>query len=81
VDDDTRLRWAQLNSLIVTVKGVHSCCLRGSCVSCCQVDTLHGYFILIQISATLSDMGEACSLLSFHRSAILPCSHETIGYV
>jgi hypothetical protein len=34
-------------------------------VSCCQVDTLQGYFILIRISMTPSDMGEACSLLSF----------------
>jgi hypothetical protein len=26
-------------------------------------------------------MGEACSLLSFHRSAIHLCSHESFGYV
>jgi hypothetical protein len=64
VEDDTRVRWAQLNSLIVTVKGGHSCCLRGSRVLCCQVDTLQGYIILIRISATPSDMGEACSLCS-----------------
>jgi hypothetical protein len=81
VEDGTRVRWARLNSLFVLAKGGHSCCLRGSRVSCCQVDTLHGYFILIRISATPSDMGEACSLLSFRRSAISPCSHETYGYV
>jgi hypothetical protein len=46
------------------MKGGHSCCLRGSRVSCCQVDTLQGYIILIRISATPSDMGEACSLCS-----------------
>jgi hypothetical protein len=49
---------------IVIVKGAHSCCLRGSCVSCCQVDTLQGYIILIRISATPSNMGEAYSLCS-----------------
>jgi hypothetical protein len=64
VEDDTRVRWAQLNSLIVTVKGGPSCCLRSSRVLCCQVDTLQGYIILIRISATPSDMGEACSLCS-----------------
>jgi hypothetical protein len=37
--------------------------------------------LLIQISATPSDMGEACSLLSFRRSAIPLCSHESFGYV
>jgi hypothetical protein len=81
VEDGTRAWWAWLNTLIVIKKGGHSCCLRVSRVSCCQVDTLQGYFILIRISVTPSDMGEAYSLLSFRRSAILPCSHETIGYV
>jgi hypothetical protein len=48
----------------------------------CHVARLLPYKdILIRISATLSDMGDACSLLSFRRSAILPCSHETYGYV
>jgi hypothetical protein len=64
VKDDTKVRWARLNSLIVIVKGGHSCCLRGSCVSCCHYDTLQGYIILIQISATPLDMGEACSQCS-----------------
>jgi hypothetical protein len=64
VEDDTRVRWVQLNSLIVIMKCGHSCCLRGSRVSCCQVDTLQGYVILIQISATPSDIGETCSLCS-----------------
>jgi hypothetical protein len=64
VEDDTRVRWARLNSLIVIVKGGHSCCLRGSRVSCCQVDTLHGHIILIRISVTPSNMVEACSLCS-----------------
>jgi hypothetical protein len=43
VEDGTRVQWAQLNSLIVLAKGGHSCCIRDSCVSCCQVDTLQGY--------------------------------------
>jgi hypothetical protein len=73
MEDDTTVRWAQLNSLIIIAKGGHSCCLRGSRVSCSQVDTLQGCFILIQISVTPSDMGDACSLLSFYRSAISPC--------
>jgi hypothetical protein len=30
---------------------------------------------------TPSDMGEACSLLSFRKSAIPLCSHESYGYV
>jgi hypothetical protein len=62
VEDGTRVRQARLNFFIVLTKGVHLCCLRGSCVSCCQVDTLQGYIILIRISTTPSDMGEACSL-------------------
>jgi hypothetical protein len=64
VEDGTRVWWARLNSLIVIVKGGRSCCLRGSRVSCCQVDTLQGYIILIRISTTPSNMGEACSLCS-----------------
>jgi hypothetical protein len=62
VEDDPWVWWAQLNSLIVIVKGGHSCCLRDSRVSCCQIDTLQCYIIFIRISATPSDMGEACSL-------------------
>jgi hypothetical protein len=81
MEDSTKVRWTRLNSLIVLVKGGHSYCLRGSRVSYCRIDTLQGYFILIQISTTPSDMGEACSLLSFRRSAISPCSQETYGYV
>jgi hypothetical protein len=77
VEDGTRIRWARLDFLIVITKGDHSCCLRGSCVSYCLV-TLQG-LILIRISATHSDMGDACSLLSFCRSAISPCSRETYG--
>jgi hypothetical protein len=64
VEDGTRVRWAWLNSLIVITKGGHSCSLGGSHVSYCQVGTLQGYIILIRISATPSDMGEACSLCS-----------------
>jgi hypothetical protein len=64
VEDGTRVRWARFNSLIVIVKGGHSCWLHGSCVSCCQVNTLQGYIILIRISATPLYMGEACSLCS-----------------
>jgi hypothetical protein len=79
VEDDTRVRWARLDSLIVNAKDGHSWYLCGSCVSCCQVISL-ARWLLIQISVTPSDMGEAYSLLSFHRSAI-PCSHESFGYV
>jgi hypothetical protein len=64
VEDDTRVRWIRLNSLIVIVKSGIWCCLRVSRVSCCQVDTLQGYILLIQISATPMDIGEACSLCS-----------------
>jgi hypothetical protein len=64
MEDGTRVQWAWLNTLIVIKKGGHSCCLRVSCVSCCQVDTLQGYIILIRISVIASDMGEACSLCS-----------------
>jgi hypothetical protein len=64
MEDDTRVWWARLNSLIVITKGGNSCCLRDSRVSCCQVDTLQGYIILIRISVTPSDMGEACSQCS-----------------
>jgi hypothetical protein len=49
------------DSLIVIVKGGHSCCLHGSCVSCCQIISL-ARCILIRISVTPSEMGEACSL-------------------
>jgi hypothetical protein len=61
VEDSTRLRWARLDSLIVIVKGIHSCFLRGSRVSCCQVFSL-AMRLLIRISATPSDMCEAYSL-------------------
>jgi hypothetical protein len=64
VEDDTKVQWAWLNSLIVIMKGGHSCCLCGLRVSSCQVDTLQGYIIFIRISATPSNMGEACSLSS-----------------
>jgi hypothetical protein len=64
MEDGTRVWCARLNSLIVVTKGGHSCCLLCSHVSCCQVDTLQGYIILIQIAATPSNMGEACSLCS-----------------
>jgi hypothetical protein len=69
----------RLDSLIVIVKGGHSCCLCGSRVSCCQVISL-AMCTLIQISMTPSDMGDACSLLSFHRSVISLCSYEIYGY-
>jgi hypothetical protein len=48
------------DSLIVIVKGGHSCCLHGSHVSCYQVIFL-ARWLLIQISVTPSDIGEACS--------------------
>jgi hypothetical protein len=42
VEDGTRVRWVRLNYLIVIMKGGHSCCLRGSHVSCCQINTFQG---------------------------------------
>jgi hypothetical protein len=39
----TRVRWAQLDSLIVVVNYGHSWFLYGSRVSCCQVVTLQSY--------------------------------------
>jgi hypothetical protein len=69
----TRVRWARLDSLIVTMNYGHSCCLHGSCVSCCQVIFLTRW-LLIRISVTPLDMCDTCSLLSFHRSATSPCS-------
>jgi hypothetical protein len=68
------------NSLIVIAKGGHSCCLCGSRVSCYQVISLTRC-ILIRISVTPSDMGDAWLLLLFCRSAILLCSYEIYGYV
>jgi hypothetical protein len=59
--DGTRVRWARLDSLIVKANGGHSWYLCNSRVSCCQVISL-AMWLLIQISATPSDMGDACSL-------------------
>jgi hypothetical protein len=39
-EDDTRVRRARLDFLLVIVKGSYSCCLRGSRVSCCQIISL-----------------------------------------
>jgi hypothetical protein len=75
----TRIWWARLDSLIVIVNCGHSYCLHGSCVSCCQVISL-AWWLLIRISTIPSDMSDACSLLSFRRSAISPCSYEIYGY-
>jgi hypothetical protein len=61
VEDGTRVRWARLDSLIVNAKGGHSWYLCGSRVSCCEVISLTRW-LLIRISATPSDMDEACSL-------------------
>jgi hypothetical protein len=78
----TTLGWGRTrpDSLIVIVKGGHSWCLCGSRVSCCHVISL-ARRLLIRISVTPSDMGEAYSLLSFYRSVISSCSHETYDYV
>jgi hypothetical protein len=76
----TRVRWDWLDSLIVIVKRGHSCCLRGSHVSCCWI-IFHARWLLIWISVTPSDIGDACSLLSFRISAISLCSYEIYGYV
>jgi hypothetical protein len=59
----TNVLWGQLDSLIVIVNYSHSWCLCDSHVSCRKVILL-ARCILIQNSATPSDMGEACSLCS-----------------
>jgi hypothetical protein len=55
---------------------------RGACVAhvCHVARLLPCKVILIQISATPSDMGDACSLLSFRRSAISLCLYEIYDY-
>jgi hypothetical protein len=59
----TTLGWGRTwpDSLIVIAKGGHLWCLRGSRVSCYQVISL-ARWLLIRISVTPSDMGEAWSL-------------------
>jgi hypothetical protein len=43
---------------------------------------LSGHFpCKVTIDSNLCDTGEACSLLSFRRSAIPLCLHESFGYV
>jgi hypothetical protein len=56
---------------------------RGACVAhvCHVVRLLPCKVISIQISVTPSDMGDACSLLSFCRSVISLCSYEIYVYV
>jgi hypothetical protein len=56
---------------------------RGACVAhvCHVVRLLPCKVILIHISMTPSDMGDAGSLLSFRRSDISLCSYEIYGYV
>jgi hypothetical protein len=58
------VRWAWLDSLIVVMNCCHSCGLRGSRVSCCQVITL-ARFKLARVSVTLSNMSDTCPLQSF----------------
>jgi hypothetical protein len=65
----TRVRWAQLDSLIVVVNYGHSWCLHDSRVSCCQVVILVR-FKLSRVSVALSDMSDSCLLQSF-------CSNST----
>jgi hypothetical protein len=60
VEDGTRVRWARLASLIVIINCCHSWCPPGSRVSSFQIYTLQGG-LLIQISVTPLDMGDACS--------------------
>jgi hypothetical protein len=75
MEDGTRVRWTRLDSLIVNAKCGHSLYLCG-CVM------LSGYFpCKVTIDSNLretSDMGEAYSLLSFLKSAIPLCSHESL---
>jgi hypothetical protein len=64
----TRVRWTQLDSLIVVVNYYHSWCLCDLCLSCCQVVTL-ARFKLAQVTATLLDMSDSCLLLSFRSNS------------
>jgi hypothetical protein len=48
---------------------------------CHVVKLLPCNVVLIRISVTPSNMGDAYSLLSFRRSAISLCSYEIYGYV
>jgi hypothetical protein len=79
LEDDTRVRWAWPNSLIVIAKGGHSCCLRGSRVSCYQVDTLQGC-IDSNLHGTLG-YGWGLFAVFKRRSVISPCSYEIYGYL
>jgi hypothetical protein len=58
VEDDTRVRWAWLHSLIVVMNCCHSWHIRGSRVV--RFYLLQGV-LLIRISVTPSDMDKACS--------------------
>jgi hypothetical protein len=75
----TRVWWARLDSLIVVMNCGHSWCLRGSCVSCCQVISL-ARCILILISMTPSDMGQAYSLCSNIVMELHYCWYENYGW-
>jgi hypothetical protein len=67
------------DSLIVIVKSGLSWRLHGSRVSCCQVISLTRC-ILIRISTTPLDMGEACSLCSNVVMELHYCWYENYGW-
>jgi hypothetical protein len=71
----TRVRWAHLNSLIAAVNYGHSWDLHEPRVSCCQIYSL-ARCILIRISMTPLDMGEACSLFSNVVMELHYCGYE-----
>jgi hypothetical protein len=55
MEDDTRVRWARLTSLIVVMNCCHLWRLRGSRVSCCQVLSLARCIIDLNVRDTLGN--------------------------
>jgi hypothetical protein len=53
VEDDTRVSWARLDSLIVVVNYCHFWCIRGPHVSYCQVISLARLYIDSNLRVTL----------------------------
>jgi hypothetical protein len=71
----TRVRWVQLDSLIVIVNFDYSWCLHDSRVLCCQVVNL-ARFEWARVSSTLSDMSDSYLLQSFHSNSTSLCCYE-----
>jgi hypothetical protein len=60
VEDDTRITWDQLNSLIIIVNCCHSWCPRGMRVSYCEVYTFARLTIDLNLLDTLGYGVMAC---------------------